>query len=38
MTLLKERGVRESDEQKYFRFYSVLAPFIIRTLLVYLFS
>ena len=38
VTLFEERGLRECDEQRYFWFYSILAPFIARTLLVCLFS
>lgn len=34
VTLFKEHSVRDCEEQRYFRFYSLLAPFITRTLLV----
>lgn len=38
VTLFKDHRVNECDEQRYFSFYFILAPFITRTLLVCLFS
>lgn len=38
VTLFKDHRVHESDEQRHFSFYFILAPFITRTLLVCLFS